>query len=591
MTSTVSANVTSLDYDGLKESLRSFLSNHPTFTDYDFAGSGLNAIIEVLAYNSQQYAYLANMLSNEMFLDSAILRSSVVSLAKLVGYTPRSIVASQAQVSLTFEGVPLNYVNLELPKGTQFSTKIKSKTFTFVNRDSVSIFPTNAITNPGQYRITNLPIYEGEILTNDFVVVNPASDRFIIPNNNADISTLRVYVKPSGGSTFSLYTEANSILGLTNASTIYYIQEVDSMQFEVYFGDDVLGKSLSVGDTVRLEYIATNGIFGNFARTFTVGSIGGFTPIVTTDVTSTGGASAEGINTIRQNAQKMYSSQDRCVTTQDYRAVIMDKFPYAKSVRVWGGEAENPPKYGKVFVSIATQDGTKLTQDNKRMIINDILSDRSFLRIVPTIVDPQNIFVGVKTVVKYNPRLVNDLTALKNSVNDKIIAFGIDALEGHGKPLYLSNLLSSIDQVSGVVGNISTITLVYRFVPKINSTQILTVNFKNPIKLGSVRSTPMNFSSDQSSSYILEDDSKGNIVAYKLDGYSNKVYLPNYKAGSVDYTNGTIVLDNLTIEDFVGEFSEITWVCENNDIVPQFNQVLYISPEKIDVQVQAETIV
>ena len=591
MTSIVSANVTSLDYDGLKESLRSFLSNNPTFTDYDFAGSGLNAIIEVLAYNSQQYAYLANMLSNEMFLDSAILRSSIVSLAKLVGYTPRSIVASQAQVSLTFERVPLNYVNLELPKGTKFSTKIKSKTFTFINRDSVSIFPTNSITNPGQFRITNLPIYEGEIITNDFVVVNPASDRFIIPNNNADISTLRVYVKPSGGSTFSLYTEANSILGLTNASTIYYIQEVDSMQFEVYFGDGVLGKSLSVGDTVRLEYIATNGIFGNFARTFTIGSIGGFTPIVTTDVTSTGGASAEGLNTIRQTAPKMYSSQDRCVTRQDYRAVIMDKFPYAKSVSVWGGEDENPPKYGKVFVSIATQDGTKLTQDNKRMIINDILSDRSILHIVPTIVDPQNIFVGVKTVVKYNPRLVNDLTALKNSVNDKIVAFGVDALEGHGKPLYLSNLLSSIDQVSGVVGNISIVTLVYRFVPKINSTQILTINFKNPIKLGSVRSTPMNFSSDQLSSYMLEDDSKGNIVAYKLDGYSNKVYLPNYKAGSVDYTNGTIVLDNLVVENFVGEFSEITWVCENNDIVPQFNQVLYISPEKIDVQVQAETIV
>jgi hypothetical protein len=575
----------------LKESLRSFLSNNPTFTDYDFAGSGLNAIIEVLAYNSQQYAYLANMLSNEMFLDSAILRSSVVSLAKLVGYTPRSIVASRAQVSLMFEDVPLNYVNLELPKGTKFSTKIKSKTFTFVNRDSVSIFPTNAITNPGQFRITNLPIYEGEIITNDFVVVNPASDRFIIPNNNADISTLRVYVKPSGGSTFSLYTKANSILGLTNASTIYYIQEVDSMQFEVYFGDGVLGKSLSVGDTVRLEYIATNGVFGNFARTFTVGSIGGFTPIVTTDAISTGGASAEGINTIRQTAPKMYSSQDRCVTRQDYRAVIMDKFPYAKSVSVWGGEDENPPKYGKVFVSIATRDGTKLTQDDKRMIVNDILADRSILHIVPTIVDPQNIFVGVKTVVKYNPRLVNDLTALKNSVNDKIIAFGIDVLEGHGKPLYLSNLLSSIDQVSGVVGNISTITLVYRFVPKINSTQILTVDFKNPIKLGSICSTPMNFSSDQSSSYMLEDDSKGNIVAYKLDGYSNKVYLPNYKAGSVDYTNGTIVLDNLVVENFVGEFSEITWVCENNDIVPQFNQVLYISPEKIDVQVQAETFV
>ena len=312
-------DISELDFDAVKANLKTFLSDQTEFSDYDFEGSGMSVLLDVLAYNTHYLGYNANMLANEMFLDSADLRSSVVSLAKAVGYTPTSAKASSANINVVVNSA--TGASLTMTRGTKFTTTVNSQSYSFINNADVSIAPVD-----GVYTFSSLLIYEGSLLTFKYTVdTTDIEQRFIIPNNNVDTTTLTVKVQNSSSdSTTNTYTLATGITELDDTSKVYFLQEIENLKFEVYFGDGILGKALEDGNIVILEYIVTNRSGANGASTFALsGNIGGFSNVtISTNSNAGGGTGPESIASIKYNAPRDYSAQDRAVTADDYKTLV-----------------------------------------------------------------------------------------------------------------------------------------------------------------------------------------------------------------------------------------------------------------------------
>ena len=365
--------ISELDFDGIKANLKNFLSQQDEFRDYDFEGSGMAVLLDMLAYNTHYLGFNANMLANEMFLDSADLRASVVSKAKQVGYTPTSSIAPTAVIDVVVNNA--SGASLTMSRGTQFSTTVNGTAYNFVNNADLSITPVD-----GVYKFSNVDIFEGTYLNFKYTVNTSDTDqRFIIPNDNVDTTTLTVKVQESSSdSTTNTYTLATGITGLDSTSKVYFLQEVENGRYEVYFGDGVLGKAVADGNIIIMDYINTNRTEANGATTFTLnGSIGGFsTATVTTVSNASGGADPESITSIKYNAPRDYTSQDRAVTADDYKVLVKSLYANAQAVQVYGGEDAETPDYGKVYISIKAKSGANLTETTKssiEQVLNNIL--------------------------------------------------------------------------------------------------------------------------------------------------------------------------------------------------------------------------
>ena len=363
--------ISELDFDGIKANLKTFLSQQDEFTDYDFEGSGMSVLLDTLAYNTHYLAYNANMLANEMFIDSADLRSSVVSKAKQVGYTPTSTTASTAIIDVLVNNA--SGASLTMSRGTKFTTTVDGQSYTFVNNADVSITPTD-----GVYKFSNLTIREGSYLNFKYTASTSDIDqRFIIPNDNVDTTTLTVKVQESSSdSTTNTYTLATGITGLDSTSKVFFLQEVEGGRYEVYFGDGVLGKAIADGNIVILDYITCNRDAPNGASTFTLsGSIGGFSSAtITTISNANNGTGPESITSIKYNAPRDYSTQDRAVTAEDYKVLVKSIYANAQAVQVYGGEDAAVPDYGKVYISIKAKSGSNLTETTKNSIVQSLKS-------------------------------------------------------------------------------------------------------------------------------------------------------------------------------------------------------------------------
>ena len=350
--------ISQLDFDGIKDNLKTFLSQQDEFTDYDFEGSGMNVLLDVLAYNTHYLGYNANMLANEMYLDSADQRSSVVSLAKQVGYTPKSAVSSTATIDVVVNNGSGSSITMS--RGTKFTTTVDGTNYSFVNNADVSIQPID-----GVYKFSNLDIYEGTYLNYKYTANTSDTDqRFIIPNDFVDTTTLTVKVQESSSdSTTNTYTLATGVTGIDSTSKVYFLQEVENGRYEVYFGDDVIGQSIKDGNIVILDYITCNLDEPNGASTFTLsGTVGGFANVtITTLNNANNGSSPETIKSIKYNAPRDYSAQDRAVTAEDYKVLVKSLYANAQSVQVYGGEDAAVPDYGKVYISIKAKSGSNLT--------------------------------------------------------------------------------------------------------------------------------------------------------------------------------------------------------------------------------------
>jgi len=387
--------ISELDFDGIKENLKKFLSQQDEFTDYDFEGSGMSVLLDMLAYNTHYLGYNANMLANEMFLDSADLRSSVVSLAKQVGYTPTSSTASSAVVDVLVNNA--TGASLTMSRGTKFTTTVDGQSYAFVNNADVTITPVD-----GVYKFSNLTIQEGSYLNYKYTVSTSDIDqRFIIPNDSVDTNTLTVKVQESSSdSTTNTYTLATGITGLDSTSKVYFLQEVENGRYEVYFGDGVLGKTVADGNIIILDYVTCNRDESNGATTFTLsGSIGGFTSAnITTISNASGGSGPESIRSIKYNAPRDFTAQDRAVTADDYKVLVKSLYANAQAVQVYGGEDAETPDYGKVYISIKAKSGSNLTVATKDSIVQS-LKQYAVASVRPVIIDPETTFITLVTKI------------------------------------------------------------------------------------------------------------------------------------------------------------------------------------------------
>jgi len=596
-------DISELDFENIKGSLKRFLSNQNEFKDYDFEGSSLAILLDLLAYNTHYLAYNANFVANEMFLDTAQLRSSVASLAKLVGYTPNSARAPIADLKLVINDGTGS--SITIPAGTKFTSAVDGLTYTFVSVADKTVQPVD-----GVYTAQSLNVYEGTYVTYNYTYnAQDIDQRFLIPSDRADSTTIKVVVQNSSADvTQNTYTRATSITELDGTSKVFFLQEAEDGQYEIYFGDGVIGKSLDDGNVINISYVVTNKTEANGATAFTLaGSISGFTDItVTVNSSAQGGAEPESLQSIKQNASSFYSSQDRAVTIEDYKSKVKQLYANTQAVSAWGGENAETPFYGRVYISILPTSGSNLTESTKARIITD-LKKYSVASVTPVIIDPEITNVLLTSTVKFDEKATTKTAdTLKSNVITTLTNYNTNTLQTFDTIFRHSKLTGLIDDTDeSILSNITTVRLRKSFIPTIGSSTKYTINFANAlynphsghasVEGGILSSTGFKIDGDTTNVWFLDDDGQGNVRRYRMDG-SVRAY-GNSTQGTINYLTGLVEVNSLNvsnIENVRGAAStviEVTVKPNSNDLVPIRNQILEIDIANSSVTVEADTLV
>jgi len=590
--------VSDFDFDNIKSNLKTFLQDQTEFSDYNFEGSGFSILLDTLAYNTHYLGFNANMLANELYLDSADIRKNIVSLAKMLGYTPSSPKAPVANVDILLNNASGTSVTMN--KGTTFTSTVDGISYQFVTNTDTTITPSN-----GVYRFSDVDIYEGTLVTYRYTVDSTDVDqKFIIPSVNADTSTLKVTVQSSASDTsLTTYTLANGLKSLTSTSQAYFLQETDTGKFQVYFGDGVLGQNLSDGNIVILEYIVTNKTEANGASTFTLtGSIDGFTNVsITTNSSAQGGAESESKESIRYNAPLQYTAQDRAVTTTDYETLVRSIYPNALSISAWGGEDDETPVYGVVKIAIKAASGSTLTNSTKQNIITS-LRPYNVASVRPEIVDPEITSVLLSVNAKFDKKSTSKTAeTLQSEIIDAISDFNTNTLQRFDGVFRYSKLTGIIDDVdSSILSNITTLEIRKTFAPTLNSSTKYDVYFRNAIYNPHTGHEPILSSSGfrvsgDTREMFLDDDGQGNVRRYYLVS-GIRTYANNLQ-GTIDYSTGQITINSLnvsSISNIRGNTStviELTVTPASNDVVPVRNQIIEIDVANSNITVVEDTFV
>ena len=594
--------VSDLDFDNIKSNLKAFLQDQPEFSDYNFEGSGFAVLLDVLAYNTHYLGFNANMLANEVYLDSADIRKNIVSLAKMLGYTPSSVRAPSANISIVVNNATGS--SLTMDKGTTFTSTVDGTTYQFVTNQESTITPLD-----GVYRFSDISIYEGTLVTYRYTVDSTDVDqKFIIPSVNADTSTLKVTVQNSSvDATSSVYTLATGVRSLDNTSKVYFLQETDTGKFQIYFGDGVLGRKLSDGNIVILEYVVTNKEEANGAATFTLSSsIDGFSNVsITTNSVAQGGSEAESKESIRFNAPLQYAAQDRAVTATDYETLVRSLYPNALSISAWGGEEDETPIYGVVKISIKAASGSTLTNQTKTEIVNS-LRQYNIASVRPVIVDPETVSVILNSTVRFDSKLTTKTAAtIKSDVISSLTNYNTNILQRFDGIFRYSKVTGLIDDAdASIVSNITTVRVRKSFTPILNTSTRYDVYFRNAFynphtghnaDMGGILSSSGFKIDGNNNEMFLDDDGSGNIRRYYFDG-GVRVYANNTQ-GTVNYTTGQVTLNSLnitSISNIRGSSSsviEITVVPNSNDIVPVRNTIVEIDIANSTVTVEKDTFI
>ena len=482
--------ITELDFDTIKTNLKSFLKQQTEFQDYDFEGSGLNVLVNLLAYNTHYNAYYLNMVANESFLDTALLRDSVVSHAKTLGYIPHSKTASTSVINLTIDSGNSTLDTLTIPKGYVFNSDlIDKRIFNFVVMDETTVTKSNT-----SYHFENLNIKEGELTTYTYTydeTSNPKSV-FLLPDADIDTATITVIVKPSASNTTTtVYNKVTDILDVTAASEVFYLQESKGGKYQIYFGDGTVGKKLDDGSVVAVTYLLTNGDLANKATGFAqTAAIGGYsTSTIEVLSVAAGGSDRETVEEIKTASPLQFATQNRLVTTKDYESYIKKNYPNIDSLSVWGGEDEIPPVYGKVLISLKPKANYYITEIEKTRILNEIIKPKSIVSVSAEIRDAEFLFILLNTTVKYDSKRTTLSEAiLKSSIRNAIISYRDTNLNKFGSIFALSKLQDSIDSISlnGIIGSETVVRLQRRFQPEIGLTSNYNINFGVPLRRGTI---------------------------------------------------------------------------------------------------------
>lgn len=581
--------VSELDFDQIKSNLKNFLKGQSQFSDYNFEGSGLSVLLDVLAYNTHYNALYTNLAVNEMFLDSASKRASVVSIAKTLGYTPSSVRSARAKINMAVTNPNQSPATLTLPKYSPFSTIISGSNYTFYTLSEYTIIPVN-----GAYTFTNIDLVEGTPLEFQYTVAT--GQQYIIPNQFADISTLNVRVQESASSdTFTTFTAATSVVQLASDSNVYFIKEIDGGLYEIIFGDSIISSGLTNGNVVYLDYFVSGGIVGNGARQFTYNGISliGGSPLITTIDIGAGGVDIETIDSIKYNAPRLYAAQNRAVTPDDYKALIYAAYNYIQSVSVWGGEDNTPPVYGKTFICAKPYNANKLTQQQKTDILTTLLASRSVVSITPEIVDPEFLNIALDVTVYFNDRkTIRTASEIASIVTTTILNYDDSKLQRFDGVFRFSELSRLIDTAEpAIVSNITTVLMRRKVSPRYNVSAEYTLNMINPILSSGVAEEAVSstgfyvYGSEEI--HYLEDDGLGNVrLFYNVASNSatgSTKFIVNPSIGTVDYANGLINIKNLNITGLADIDWEITIKPQSNDIVSAYTQIAEIARDHLTV--------
>ena len=550
--------VSNLDFKQIKTSLKEYMRAQSDFTDYDFEGSTLSVLLDTLAYNTYYTAFNTNMVVNELFIDSATLRDNVVALAKQLGYRPKSATSPTAYVSFTVTYTnPTTDTELLLKKGTGFTATYDNNVYNYVVLDDVKAQVANGVAT-----FTDVAVNEGTQLTNTFVINSASkSQRFILDNRNIDTNTIRVKVYPTGGSFNEPYLIADNILGVDGTSKVFFLDEIEDERYEILLGDGVLGKKLENNARIEVSYLITSGPESNGVRTFVFSGVlenpnnispSSFSVTINSTVAAAGGEEIESTQKIKYTAPKAYGTQERAVTADDYEAIVRKVYPATSDIIIFGGEDQEPPQYGKVFIVLKPTDASYLTSLTKNKIVAD-LKKYVVASVEPQIVDPSILYVEMNSKIYYNS-LITDQTPTQ--IRDKVIGSiqsyidTSDTEKFNGKFRY-SKFVGVIDDADkSINSNLTSLTMRKDFYPSLNSTFYYEVCFQNAFDEDCddpVLSSTGFRVTEYPNFDVYVEDRDGKIILYRLDTVTgDKVVLDN-DIGDIDYVRGELKMYNLTI--------------------------------------------
>ena len=594
-------NVTELDFDQIKDNLKNYLKQQSEFNDYNFEGSGLSTLLDVLAYNTHYNAVAAHYSLNEAFLDSAQIRGNVVTRAKLLGYVPRSVLAPKATIKLVVDNSagPSFPTTLTLPRGTKLTTTVQGETYQYVVVNSQTV--TGSATQ--QFTFDAVEIAEGTYKSLLYRVDNDIeSQKFQISDSDVDTSTLRVRVQENEEAlTYDIYSRFESLLNVDSASQIHYLQENTNGKYEVYFGDGVIGKKPINNNIVTLDYIYTHGDESNGASTFTLSStLGGLVNAnytVTTVTPSAGGADRESMESIRFNAPLTFTAQNRAVTSDDYRAIILKSFSNVSSISTWGGEDNDPIDFGKVYVAIKPLTGATLTAAEKLTIKDTVLKGKNIVSITPEIVDPNFTNLELDVFFKYNPNLTDRTNVeLQGVVRDTISDYNFNNLNKFDGVFRYSQILKAIDSSDRSILNSTIRPYMFQTISaKTTATQnnfILTYA-SGIFESGSEKEFILNSTAFKIGGVdhylgdkVVTGSANRTVIVYKIVEGSNITVINN--AGSIEASTGRVIINNFAVD--TNTDIKVTVIPNSLDIAPKRDQLLNIDQTYVSISAEVDTI-
>ena len=579
---------TNLDFNTLRAQIKDYLRSNSNFSDFDFEGSNFSVLIDTLAYNSYITAYNTNMAVNESFIDSATLRENVVSLARNIGYVPRSKKSATATISFSVN-VPTGANIVKLNKGLVALGSVQGGNYVFSVPDDITVTPNSQ----GIANFSNISIYEGNYLTKSFTVnSSQTNQRYILPNANIDTSSIRVEVEESGST--EVYNAYTNIFDVNAQSRLFLFQEVDDERYQIMFGDNVLGRKPANGAIIRVSYIVTNGTDGNNAANFNFSGrltyiVGGVDrditsgiSLITTTQRSENGDSIESVDNIKYLAPRVYASQYRAVTPNDYKSLIPFLYPNIDSVSAYGGEELDPPEYGRVYITVKPKNGEVLSAVVKDSIKND-LKKYTVAGIKQEFLDLKYLYVEFNSTVSYDSGFVSDKLNLQSRILSAIETYAKSSdINSFGGRLKYSKLLSQIDRVdTGITSNITKLVMRRDLKPLYNQLATYEICYGNifhaDLEGFNIRSSAFKIEGVDGDVYLTDfpnsDQTTGVVKFFTLDG--GIITYINNNAGTVDYTKGEINLFPINIASTtISEKIEIEITPESNDIVAKEN--LYI---------------
>ena len=607
MANTGFLDVSELSFDGIKNNLKTFMKSKTQFKDYDFEGSNLNSLLDVLSYNTYMNAFYLNMIGSEMFLDSSQLRNSIVSHAKELNYIPRSRTSARAKVTFAINtggDIPINVV---IPENYTIRTSIDGINMDFTTDESITVNRSEV-----GYVSDSVYVYEGKIVYEFFTV--DGTVRYSLDSSNIDTNSIRVTVINSASDTSNtIYTKADTLYGLTSNSEIYFVQGYNNDQYEIVFGDGISGKALANGNIVKVKYRSTNGELGNkavnFAISTAVGDTSSYPVTVTTNISAADGSERETIESIKLNAPRHFAAQNRAVTKDDYTTLIIEKYPQIKTVNVYGGENAIPPQYGKVIISMIPYGNFPVVSAELKTDIVAYLRTKS-ITTEPVIKDPEYMYIEIQSAVSYNPSLTaKSIQQLKSDVLSKVQSYETTYLNDFGNDLRKSRLSSLIDSAdTSIVSNQTTLRTIYAIVPTKGIKQRIAFSFSNPLarplrapyivnETECIRSSLFDYFKDgvyynsttPQGQVTLSDDGNGFLRLYYImyDKITDTIVqqILESNIGTVNYDTGELAFD-LNPYDYDTNIKIFAKVI-NDDIVVQESKYLKIDYDEISINVTA----